>query len=93
MEASVDVELDRLISRRASEDRRPDPVELEPSYVASVRRYHAHRKAENEAEWLRYHRDQAERHRRVLASLVAFHEAQAARLCELVEGPPGEGGR
>ena len=35
MEA-LDVELDRLISKRASQDRRPDPDKLEPGYMESV---------------------------------------------------------
>ena len=50
MEA-VDTELDRLISRRASQDRRQDTDELEPSYAESVRRYNARRRRENAAQW------------------------------------------
>ena len=83
MEA-LDTELDRLISRRASQDRRPDPDELEPSYIESVRRYNAAREAERRAEWYSYHLDQAERLRRTMEPLVALHEARAAALCEEV---------
>jgi hypothetical protein len=81
---ALDTELDRLISRRASQDRRPDPDELEPSYIESVRRYNAAREAERRAEWYSYHLDQAERLRRTMEPLVALHEARAAALCEEV---------
>ncbi len=79
---TVDLELDRLISKRASQDTRPDPDELEPGYVESVRRFNARQRAENRAAWSEYHRDQAERLRRNLQDLIAHHETQAARLCE-----------
>lgn len=82
IETGVDQELDRLISRRASQDRRPDPDEQEELWKASVRAHNARREAENAAAWLRYHRDQAERHRHALESLIAFHEQQATRLLE-----------
>jgi hypothetical protein len=44
---AVDAEFDRLISKRASQDRRPDPDEQEELWKASVRRYNAHRREEN----------------------------------------------
>jgi hypothetical protein len=50
----VDAELDRLISKRASQDRRPDPDELEPFYRESVRRYNARRREENRLAWCVY---------------------------------------
>ncbi|MBA2618464.1 MAG: hypothetical protein H0U91_09900 [Rubrobacter sp.] len=77
---TVDLELDRLISRRASQDRRPDPDELEPGYVESVRRFNARVREENRAAWCDFHHSQAERHKRTLEGLVAHHEAEAARL-------------
>ena len=77
---TVDLELDRLISRRASQDRRQDPDELEPGYVESVRRFNARVRAENRAAWSEYHRDQAERHRAVLEGLVSHHEREAEKL-------------
>ena len=73
-------DLDRLISKRASQDRRPDPDELEPGYVESVRRFNARVRAENRAAWCEYHRGQAERLRASLVRLVEFHEEQAAKL-------------
>jgi hypothetical protein len=77
---TVDVELDRLISRRASQDRRPDPDEQEELWKASVRAYTARRREEMRAAWHEYHQGQAARHRAVLESLIARHEAQAAML-------------
>jgi hypothetical protein len=82
---TVDAELDRLISKRASQDRRPDPDEQEAFWQASVRAYTARRREELRAAWASYHEGQAERHRRTLRDLIAHHEAQAARLCELAE--------
>jgi hypothetical protein len=38
---TVDADLDRLISRRASQDRRPDPDEQEEIWKASVRAHNA----------------------------------------------------
>ena len=76
MEA-VDLELDRLISKRASQDRRPDPDELEPGYVESVRRFNARRTEENRQAWAAFHEGQAERLRRTMAPLIAHHEARA----------------
>ncbi len=82
---TVDEELDRLISRRASQDHRPDPDELEPGYMDSVRRFNASRHEENRAAWAAFHQGQAERHRRTLEDLVAHHEEVAAKLLETNE--------
>ena len=77
---TVDADLDRLISRRASQDRTPDPDEREQSYVESVRLFHARVRAENRLAWFEYHQDQARRHRCVLEALITHHEAAAERL-------------
>jgi len=79
-------ELDWLISKRASQDRRPDPEEQEELWKASVRAYTARKREELRVAWASYHEGQAERHRRTLEDLIAHHEAQAGKLCE------GEGG-
>jgi hypothetical protein len=84
---TVDAELDRLISKRASQDRRPDPDEIEPSYVESVQRYSARLQEERRAARVEYHRGQAIRLRTVLEALIESHETQAAKLSE------GGGGR
>jgi hypothetical protein len=75
-------ELDRLISKRASHDRRPDPDEQEELWKSSVRAYIACRREELRVAWASYHEGQAERHRRTLEDLIAHHEAQATKLCE-----------
>lgn len=77
---AVDAELDRLISKRASQDRRPDEDEQEELWKASVRAYTARRREEMRAAWQEYHQGQAARHRAVLESLIARHEGEAARL-------------
>ena len=79
---TVDADLDRLISRRASTDHRTSADELEPSYTESVRRFNARVRAANREAWVNYHLDQAGRHRRNLEDLITHHETQAARLCE-----------
>jgi hypothetical protein len=51
---TVDAELDRLISKRASQDRRLDPDEQEELWKESVRRYNACRQEENRLAWCEY---------------------------------------
>jgi hypothetical protein len=79
---TVDAELDRLISRRASPDRNPDRDEREELWKESVRAYTARRREKMRAAWTSYHEGQAERHRRTLQDLINHHESQAAKLCE-----------
>ena len=79
---TVDRDLDRLLSTRASEDTTPDPTTLEASYVESVRLFNIRRRDLNREAWARFHLDQAGRLRRNLEDLITHHETQAARLCE-----------
>jgi hypothetical protein len=51
---TVDAELDRLICKRASQDRRLDPDEQEEPWKESVRRYNARRQEENRLAWCDY---------------------------------------
>jgi len=83
---TVDAELDRLISKRASQDRRPDPDEREALWQASVRRYNSRRREEMRAAWCEHHQGQAARLRAVLEELVADHEQQAERYRDQTEG-------
>jgi type II secretory ATPase GspE/PulE/Tfp pilus assembly ATPase PilB-like protein len=76
---TVDAELDRLISKRASQDRRPDPDEQEELWKESVGRYTARRREEMRAAWCEHHQGQAVRLRTVLEELIAGHEQQAER--------------
>jgi hypothetical protein len=75
---TVDAELERFISRRASQDTRPDPDEQEELWKASVRAHNARRSGEMRAAWCEYHQLQAARLRAVLEGLIAEHEARAA---------------
>ena len=80
---AVDAELDRFISKRASQDRRPDPDEQEELWKASVARHNANRHEEMRAAWCEHHQGQAARHRAVLESLIARHEEEAAKLMDI----------
>jgi hypothetical protein len=80
---AVDEELDRLISRRASQDRRPDPDEQHELWKASVMAHNARRDEEMRAAWCEYHQGQAARHRAVLEALIARHEGEAAKLMDV----------
>ena len=77
---TVDAELDRFISRRASQDTRPDLEELEPGYVESVQRFNARRREENRRAWAAFHEGQAASLRQTLENLIAEHERRAMEL-------------
>jgi hypothetical protein len=77
---AVDRELDRLISKRASQERREDPDEQHELWKASVTAHNARGDEEMRAAWREYHQGQAARHRAILTELIARHEAQAAKL-------------
>jgi len=79
---TVNQELDRLISKRASADLAEDPDTKEEVWKASVRAHNNRQREEHRAAWSEYHQGQAARHRAVLAALIEHHETQAARLCE-----------
>jgi hypothetical protein len=81
----VERELDAMIERRS---RQKDPDEASELWQESVRRYNARRREEKRAAWHEYHQVQAARHRAVLESLIARHEAEAERLAPI----RGEGG-
>jgi len=83
---TVDAELDRLISKRASQDMRPDPDEQEEIWKASVRAHNQRIQEENRAAWAAFHEGQAERHRRILEELIAHHTTQAEKLAKLEGG-------
>ena len=76
----VEKELDAMIERRARKGE-VDPDEQEELWKESVRRYNARRREENRLAWHQYHQGQAERLRRTVGPLIAFHEESAARLC------------
>ena len=77
---TVDAELGRLISRRASLDQTPDPDEQDERWKVSVAAHNARLREENRAAWCSHHQGQAARLRDVLEALITSHEAQAAKL-------------
>ena len=83
---TVDAELDRLISKRASQDRRPDPDEQEELWKESVRACNTRRREEMRAAWCEHHQGQAARLRTALEALIADHEEQAERYRDQPEG-------
>ena len=80
----VEHELNRLIERRhdqrTAEERHKPSEEL---WQESVERYNAERDRQLRTEWAEYHQGQAERHRAVLKTLIATHEARAAKLMDV----------
>ncbi len=83
---TVDAELDRLISKRASQDRRPDRDENEELWKASVRHFRATRQEEMRAAWEAFHAGQAERLRRTMEPLIAHHVAEARKYSDQPNG-------
>lgn len=87
---AVEHELTRLIEKRADQRRKDGELtasqeaatQREALWAGSVRRYNARLRAENRAAWYAYHADQAERLRRTLEPLIAFHEAEAEKLMQ-----------
>ena len=71
----VEGELDTFIERRHEQRVRDEGerAELE-AWRASERRKEARRREENRLAWHDWHCEQAERHRRTLEHLVAYHE-------------------
>ncbi len=74
---TVNAEIDRLISRRASEDTTSDPTTLEPGYLESVRRHHEKIRQRNRWEWVRFFDRMAESHARIAQD----YERRAEELC------------
>ena len=83
---TVDLELDRLISKRASQDRRPDPDEQDERWKMSVAAYNATRIEENRQAWREHHQRQAACLRAALEVLIARHEAEAAKYTDQPKG-------
>ena len=79
----LEKELDALIRRRG--DKTPDPDEIEPGYIESVKRYNAQRRQANRWEWIRFFDRMAASH----TALAASYEERAQALLE----GRGEGGR
>jgi len=77
---AVEADLEAFITRRhdyrvAKEGHRPS----EEMYEESTRRYQEQMRATARVEWHLHHVSQAERLRRTLGDLIAFHEAEAQK--------------
>jgi hypothetical protein len=81
LSSTAEKQLNNLITRRSKQK---DPEEESEAWQESVRRFNEKRRQMARLEWHAFHCDQAERHRRTLEELVAYHERQAERL--LTEG-------
>lgn len=81
MDAATDIY--RLIERRSSRD--PDPDELEPSYMESVRRYREKERREHLWQRLRFHERQIANHTATFMELLELHKAGRER-CEAMLG-------
>ena len=79
---TIDAEFDRLISKRALQDRRPDPGEQEELWKASVRRYNARSQEENRLAWCDYFSRLA----RSLRARAEEYDQRAALLGDRGEG-------
>jgi hypothetical protein len=78
----VEKQLDAMLVRRARKGE-VDPDAQEELWKASVRAYEEKRRQVARLEWHLHHTLQAERLRRTLEDLVAFHEEQAAKLMDV----------
>jgi hypothetical protein len=70
----AELQLDRLVERRAVEARDGEPVEA--AWAESVRRHHARQQEANREAWCDFHRHMERLH----ASLSAEHRERAAAL-------------
>ena len=73
-------QIDAFIERRSQKSGADRAEEM--AWKASVRRYNRKLERTRAAEWYAYHADQAERLRRTMEPLIAFHEARAQKLLE-----------
>ena len=79
----VESELDAMIRRRDTHRRQTEGERLtEELYKPSVRAWRERQEAEKRSARFDYHRGQADRLRRTMGELVAYHEEAAARLME-----------
>jgi hypothetical protein len=77
---ATEKELDQLITRRDEKRQQTEGERLEEElYEPSVRAWHLRQEAEKRSARFEYHRGQAERLRRTLGELVAYHESAAER--------------
>jgi hypothetical protein len=80
---AVERELDAFISKRHEQRVQTEGERLAlKMWQESERKYAERRREANRQAWTSFHEEQAERHRRTLAGLIAHHEEQAAKLID-----------
>jgi bisphosphoglycerate-dependent phosphoglycerate mutase len=79
-EKQLDILITRRHDRRVADEGERQALEM---WQESERKYAERRGEENRQAWASFHEEQAERHRRTLAGLVAGHEAAAVQLREV----------
>ena len=78
---AVEREMDAFISKRHEQRVQAEGERLAlEMWQGSEGKYAERRREANRQAWTSFHEEQAERHRAVLDSLIAFHEEQAAKL-------------
>jgi hypothetical protein len=84
--------LTRFIERRDDKRRQTEGERLEDDlWMETVKAYDERERRQIRAEWYGWHCEQAERHKRTLAALIAHHEGEAQKLCESTEAEGGGG--
>jgi hypothetical protein len=75
--------LTRFIERRDDKRRQTEGERLEDDlWMETVKAYNERERRQIRAQWYGWHCDQAQRHRRTLAALIAHHEGEAQKLLE-----------
>jgi hypothetical protein len=75
--------LTRFIERRDDKRRQTEGERLEDDlWMETVKAYNERERRQIRAQWYGWHCDQAKRHRRTLAALIAHHEGKAKKLLE-----------
>jgi hypothetical protein len=73
----------RFIERRDDNRRQTEGERLEDDlWMETVKAYNERERRQIRAQWYGWHCDQAQRHRRTLAALIAHHEGKAKKLLE-----------
>jgi DNA-binding GntR family transcriptional regulator len=75
--------LTRFIERRDDKRRQTEGERLEDDlWMETVKAYNERERRQIRAQWYGWHCDQAQRHRRTLAALIAHYEGEAQKLME-----------
>jgi hypothetical protein len=80
---AAEAQLERFISQRHEKRRQTEGERLEQElWMNTAKAYNDRERRQIRAQWYGWHCDQAQRHRRTLAALIAHHEGKAKKLLE-----------